>query len=242
MSERITCMIVDDEQDAIDLLVSNLNDIYPSVAIAGTYQSWKDALTALRAQQPDILFLDISMPGKNGMDMLKLLPVIECEIIFTTAFSEYALDAFQFFATGYLLKPIDDMELASAIEKAVERVRHRRIVGAPSQGQKLGIPNRKGIDYVNLHDILYLESVNKYTKVITAEAELLSPHNIGTFKKLVESDFFFPVHRSYIINVNYMVRYESEGFVIMTDKKEIPVARAVREDFLARFITVTKGK
>ncbi len=245
MTEQITCMIVDDEADAIERLTMKLGKLYQHLTITGSYQSWEEALNALRKQQPDILFLDISMPEKNGMDMLRLLPEIECEIIFTTAYADYVMESIRFFATGYLLKPIDDEEMVASIDKAIERSQHKRLAKQEPpavSNMKLGIPNRKGIDYVNINDIIYLESVNKYTRIVMTDSELLSSHYLGTFRKLVENHSFYPVHRSYIVNLGCIVRYQSEGFVVMSDKKEIPVSKNLREDFLARFVTVTKAR
>ncbi len=246
MSHKITCVIVDDEPDAAELLSFNLGRLYQDIAVEGIYFSWRDALNALRQQQPDILFLDISLPEKNGIDMLQLLPEIKCEIIFTTAYAEYALEAFQFFAIGYLLKPLTDKPLTTVVDKAIERIMEKKGLVPEADSfrshPKIGIPNRKGIDYVNVNDILYLESASGYTRIALDGSELLSSHNLGTFKKLLESSFFYLVHRSYIINLNYIVRYQSEGYVVMSDKKEIPVSKNLRDDFLAHFFTVSKAK
>ncbi len=246
MNEQITCMIVDDEPAVAGLLAMNLQRLYQDIEITGLLYTWRDALNALRKQSPDILFLDISMPEKNGMDMLRLLPDIECEVIFTTAYTEYALEAFEFQAAGYLLKPMTDVAMTTVIDKTIEKVRGKYLLKkknqAPPADQKLGIPDRRGIDYVNIHDILYLESVNRYTRIVLTDSELVSSYNLGAFKKLLENNFFYPVHRSYIVNLNCIVRYQSDGFVIMSDKKEIPVSQSLREEFLARFSTVARAK
>jgi len=246
MEEKLKCIIVDDESNAVELLASYLTDLYDNIEVAGKYYSWKDALNGLRLRQPDILLLDISLPGKSGIDMLRLLSDIDFEVIFITAHAEYALDAFRFFATGYLLKPVDEKELVAVVDKAIERILSKRKPGGshalPDHPQKLGIPNSRGIDYVNLADILYFESQNKYTKVVTLSATLLSPYNIGSFKKLIASDLFYPVHQSWLVNMIHVVRFDSNGYIVMPDKKEIPVARSVKKDFLRHFITASKLK
>ena len=121
-----TCIIVDDEQDAVDLLIARLGYLYKDIEVMGYYNNWEEALHALRIKTPDILFQDISMPEKTGMDLLKLLPDLQSEIIFTTAYSEFAFEAFKFSATGYILKPVEDSELTKAINKAVERINYKR--------------------------------------------------------------------------------------------------------------------
>src|SRR5690606_29400950 len=120
MNDAISCMIVDDEPVVASLLAMNLQRLYQDMEISGMYYTWRDALNALRKQQPDMLFLDISMPEKNGMDMLRLLPEITCEVIFTTAYTEYAFEAFGFHAAGYLLKPMTDVDMTTVIDKAIE--------------------------------------------------------------------------------------------------------------------------
>jgi len=240
MNRRINCVIVDDEQDAIDLLSFRIGQLYGNINVADTFLHWQDALAALRANQYDLLFIDISMPGKNGLDLLKLLPSIECEIIFVTAHDNYALKAFSFAATGYILKPIDDQELSAAVDRALERINHKMLAAQNQKGtsvvnEKIRIPGKQGIDYVNVRDILYLESVNKCTQIATGSSKYLCSTNLGTYKYLTEGGAFFQVHRSFIINLNCITRYEAGGVVIMQDRKEIPVARNIRHEFLRLF-------
>jgi two-component system LytT family response regulator len=177
------------------------------------------------------------MPGKSGFELLKLLPGLESEIIFVTAHDNFALSAFSFSATGYILKPIDDRELSAAIDKALERIANKAVASQirnpPAKfNDKIGVPKNHGIDYISVADILYLESVNKCTQIVTAGGKYTSSSNIGNFRYLVDDYSFFQVHRSYIVNLNCILRYESTGIVIMKDKKEIPVARNARHDFL----------
>lgn len=241
-------MIVDDEPDAVELLVSNIRDLFSHMDITGTYYNWKEAFANLKENAPDILFLDISMPGKSGIDMLKLLPEINFEIIFTTAHADYSLPAFKLFATGYLLKPINDEEFTAAVNKGIERAISRRLIKSePNQEikpqlYKLGVPNKNGIDYVDVNEILYLESINKYTRIVTTSSTLISSYNIGFFKKLIDQEIFYPVHRSYIINIQYMKRYDSIGYVVMSNAKEIPVARSIRDNFLTRFMIASRTR
>lgn len=238
MPDIFTCIIIDDEVDAIELLAHRLGHLFKNISIIGKYTTWEDGLQGLRENRSDLLFLDISMPGKNGIALLKLVPNLQCEIIFVTAHDDYALDAFTFSATGYILKPIDDEELSAAIVKALERATNRRNarqVTPISVNEKIGIPNNHGIDYINVHDIMYMESLNKCTKIVTAKGEYISSTNIGKFQSITSGHPFFQVHRSYIINLNCIARYESSLVVIMTDKKEIPVSRNVKNDFLKLF-------
>ena len=252
MLRDIKCIIIDDEPKAIDLVRQRLNILFPDIEVAGTFTEWEKGLDALKNTSIDILFLDISMPQKSGLDLLKLFPKINFQVIFITAHSNFAVDAIKFSAVGYVLKPIDDYELSFAVNKALERINANSapvIPAADPAGNnkqmsggsiKIGIPNLKGIDYINSEDILYFESVNKYTKVVTREHSLLSSYNLGEFKKLVENDHFFQVHRSYVINLLRVRRYETSGTVVMEDNMQIPVAKTIRTEFLNLFSTITR--
>lgn len=236
-----SCIIIDDEEHAIGLLSENIKGLYNNLEIKATYTNWKDGLEALRTSGADILFLDISIGGKNGMDMLKMAQPTDMEIIFVTAYSEYALEAFKYSATGYLVKPVGDSDLSLAIDKAIERIRNRRAARANAgnlsvqPGNKIAIPVGKGVNYFNIEDIIYLEAVTNYTKVVTTTTEVLSSANIGKFSYLLDSYPFFNAHRSFIINLNCVIRYEAPGVIIMANKVEIPLSRSVRDDFLNRF-------
>ncbi len=121
MKNNFSCIIVDDEPKAIELLKDCINYLFPNLDVIGSYTSWTVALPALRTTECDILFLDVSMPGKTGLDLLTLLPDLETEIIFVTAHSEHAMSAFKFAPSGYILKPIDDTQLTQAVKKSMER-------------------------------------------------------------------------------------------------------------------------
>lgn len=248
MLDRFSCIIIDDESKAIELLKERLLLLFPNVEVIGSYTEWKKGIEVLKTTPVDILFLDISMPEKTGLDFLKLFPVMNFQTIFITAHSEYALQAIKFSAVGYVLKPIDDYELSFAVNKAIERINEKQgknnipnTGGAPgSNAVKIGIPNVKGIDYFRPEDILYFESVNKYTKVVTRDYSIMSSYNLGEFKKIIDPSIFFQIHRSYIVNVLYIKRYETTGSIIMEDNTQIPISKSVRTEFLSMFSKISK--
>lgn len=245
MTKSYTCIIIDDEEHAIGLLSHCINELYSNIKIIGCYSTWKDGLEAVRTLHADLIFLDISIGGKNGMDILKLTPAIEGEIIFVTAYTEYAIEAFKYAATGYIIKPVGDEEISNSINKAIERINYKRVaklhLSTPAQtpSNKIGIPSGKGISYFSIEDILYLEAVNNYTKVITKQGEILSSYNLGKFRPMFDGLPFYLVHRSFLVNINCVTRYEASGTIIMSNKKEIPVARNSREDFLSFFNSIS---
>lgn len=247
MKNKYTCIIVDDEPKAIELLSDSINDLYDNIEIIGTHTSWKTALPAIRNNDFDLLFLDISMPQKTGFDILELVPELKSEVIFITAHSDYAIKAFNYFAAGYILKPIKDAVLTKTIDKVLERISHKKLntkqpIDAPGPRTRIAVPNNNGLDYFNTAEILFFEATNRYTKVLTANSEVLSSYSIGKFKEIIDNNTdFFQVHRSFIINLNYVKRYERNGTIIMSNGHEIPVSKNVREDFLNLFDKASKG-
>ncbi len=246
MNSSITCIIIDDEDYAIESLSDILKLLYNKINIIGTYTSWKDGLEALRTLKADILFLDISIAGKNGMDLLKLVPDIDSEVIFVTAFSEHALEAFNFLATGYIVKPIGEIELSKAVDKAIERISHKNHYitnQKPEQtlASKIGIPCSSGIDYLNINEILYFEGAAAYTNVVTLHTQILSSFPLGKYKEILERNTFYQVHRSYIVNLNHIRRYNSSGDIVMINDMKIPVSKNLREEFLHLFNMVSRG-
>jgi two-component system LytT family response regulator len=245
MSHDISCIILDDEPKAVELLRQRLEVLYPNINIKASFTEWKKGLEFLRSSTVDLVFLDVSMPEKTGIDFLKLFPTIPFQVVFITAHSDFALQAIKFSAAGYVLKPIDDYELSFAVNKALERLnttaKNVQAGNSVNSNQlKIGIPNVKGVDYLNAEDILYFESVNKYTKVVTKDYSMVSSYNLGEFKKIADLPYFYQVHRSYIVNLYHIKRYESSGTLVMQDNMEIPVSRLSRAEFQNKFSQITR--
>lgn len=244
--EIFSCLIIDDEPSAINILKHNVEAIYSNIEVKGTYTQWSKAIEAIRANDVDLLFLDINMQGKNGMDLLKMVPDLKAEVIFVTAYTEYALAALQLQAAGYLLKPVDEAQMIVTIDKTLERIRNKRLAlksieKSPFIRNKVGIPTANMIEYINIDDVIYCESVNSYTKVFTIDNTIVCSYNIGKFKTAFDSGIFFQSHRSFIVNLNHVKRYNTSGTIIMDNEAEIPLARNLRETFLNQFDRI-KGK
>lgn len=242
MHNKITCIITDDEPKMVELLADSLSEFYPEIEIVGKYHDWKSSLTGIKTMQPDILFLDISMPEKTGFDLLELIPNLNAEVIFVTAHTEFALDAFNFDVCGYMLKPINDKALVKTIDRAIARIalKKKAIVPIENKSGKIGIPDDTGIRYVNINDIIYCETYNRYTKVVTTDVEIISSYNIGKYQETLTNDFFYQIHRSFIINLNHVKRYDATGAVIMTTGIEIPISKKHKDEFLQMFNRVGK--
>jgi len=237
-----TCIITDDEPKMVELLADTISELSPEIEITGRYTDWKSALSAIKSNMPDILFMDISMPEKTGFDLLELIPNIKSEIIFVTAHTEFAVEAFNFDVCGYILKPINDKLLVKTIERAKARILARRKTGenVETKSGKIGIPDDSGIRYVDIHNIIYCETYNRYTKVVTTDSEIISSYNIGKYHETLTHDFFYQLHRSFIVNLNHVKRYDTSGMVIMNNGTEIPISKKHKEDFLQMFNRVGK--
>ncbi len=240
MVHRYSSIIVDEESYAIDLLKDALNVVNKEIEVVRCFTTWTKALEGLRSLKSDLIFLDISIQGRNSMDMLKCLPDLQSEIIFVSAYPDYALPAFQFAPSGYLLKPIDDIALANAVDKALTRIKFKRSFTQvdPQLQNKIGIPDNNAIHYVAMTDIIYLEAFNTYTRVITNKETILSSYNIGKFRDLLPDNVFLALHRSYIVNLNRIRKYDTAGLVMMENGQTIPVSRNCREQLLKLFVRV----
>ncbi len=235
MKKIINAVLVDDEPKMLELLVDSLSSLFPDIAISGQYTTWKAALHGIKEHSPDIIFMDISMPEKSGFDLLDLLPKQSSEIIFVTAHSEFAIEAFEHAAVGYLLKPINDRKLADTVNRAIKVIEQKSNVQQSNSVNKIGIPDSDSIAYYNIDDILYIETINRYTKVVTTDKEIISSYSLGMYKKSLPADIFYSVHRSFIINLNHVVKFDTNSFVIMTNQKEIPVSKAHKDELLKKF-------
>ncbi len=243
MTDILSYVAIDDERKAIALLSRLIAQYYPHLEMTGAYTLWQEGLAAIKKNDFDLLFLDISMPQKTGLNLLELAPQLDAEIVFVTAHEEHALEALNFSPSGYLLKPIDENRLISVVDKAIVRAQHKKAAQKAEtekplrQTGKICIHSNKGIDYVSVDDILYLEAKFRCTKIVTSARTYLSSSNIGKFKKLEGLYNFYAVHRSYIVNVDRIKRYES-GVLTVENGNEIPVSKSLRNDFLKMFNTV----
>lgn len=236
----IKAIIVDDEPKMGELLLDILNSLFPNIEVDNPYTNWKDAIKAVHNTQPDIIFMDISMPEKTGFDILNLLPDIDAEIIFVTAHSEFAIEAFEHAAAGYILKPINETKLVDTVNRVLKKIDKKQDVQHRGNINKIGIPDNESIVYYNISDIIYLESVNRYTQVVTTDQNITSSYSLGTYKKTLLQSNFLVVHRSFIINLEHVVRFDANNFVIMSNGKEIPVSKSSKTDFLNKLKKISK--
>jgi two-component system, LytTR family, response regulator len=241
-------IIVDDEPDGIRTLEKMLQLHCPDVKVAATCSNATIAKQQLEEIKPDIVFLDIQMPGKSGLELLTELPNKDFEVIFVTAHNEYMLQALQYSAADYLLKPVDEDRLIEAVQRAEKRMQPGRKewtetlmhnltkTGSPAE-MRLCLPTLKGFIVVKLDDIIYCEAERSYTifhldgkRTVTVSKSLIEYDN------LLQDTQFLRIHKSFLVNLHHVKEYQrgEGGTVIMSDNAEIEVSRRKKEFFLGR--------
>ncbi len=245
----IKAIIIDDEQHCIDRLMMLLSrNSGNMVELLASVQSVEEGLTAIKTYKPQLVFLDIEIGNKTGFDLLKQLPEINFEVIFTTAYDKYAVQAFKFSALDYLLKPIDTDELQAALKKLNDKVSQKDIAGKfdalfhnlkniQSASKKICVPVLSGLVFIQTDDIIRCESnVNYTTLFLKDKQKLLVAKTLKEFEEMLTEYNFYRVHNSHLLNLAYIKMYNKGkgGTVTMNDGSEIEVSTRRKDDFLKR--------
>ena len=246
MMNPVTAMLVDDEIANLKGLQRKIENLFPNIEISGAFQKPEDAIDAIQEQEPNILFLDIEMPRMNGFELLAKLNAVNFQVIFVTAYSEYALKAFKKSAIDYVLKPIDNDDLVIAINKALEVIKlkkesesNAKLVGLLEENiaknNKIIVPTQKGVSFIPQDEVLHLEGYEGYTKIhLINNTTITSSYNLGKFEKLLSSKFF-KCHKSHIINLEKVRHFENEGYVILNNEYRVPISKTNKKAFLSLF-------
>ncbi len=243
----IKCIIVDDEQKSQESLKILLEDFCKGVEVKALCQNVTEAITALATHNPDLVFLDIHLQRETGFDLLTQAEKIDFEVVFTTAYSEYAIKAFKFSAIDYLLKPIDIEELRKAVEK-VQKKHNGNITdrldqlilnlkNTTGQNYKLALPTTDGLIFVQIENIIYCEASSNYTQIFTQDGKKhLVSRTLKEYEDLLTDQNFFRIHNSYLINLNLIKKYVrgEGGYVVMANDVSLDVSKRKKEAFLAR--------
>lgn len=240
-------VIVDDSPQARKLLRLMLQEFAPDIEIVAEAENGNAGTSAIKMFQPHIVFLDIDMPEKSGIQMAEELieQNIQFHLIFTTAFNQYAINAFRLSAMDYLLKPISEQELITSIEKIkkleVLKTAHLQLRSLsqnldPLTRNVICIPTQNGYDYLDVDDIEYLEADGSYVHLFLKDKKHKTvSKNLKYFENALQSfSNFVRVHRSFIINLDFMASYSrsGRGTIIMQNGKEVDLARDRRSAFL----------
>jgi two-component system LytT family response regulator len=251
----INCVIIDDEAKNIKLLQKMLEMHCPDIKILATDTDAKNGVQLIEQLQPQLVFLDIEMPHLNGFELLKKLEPVNFEVIFVTAFSHYAVEAFEHRVTGYITKPVNTDKLIAAVNTAAKRIEAKNINKnlfslleqntQKSEPEKIPLSTSNGLVFVKLTDIMYCESSGNYTNFyLCDDKKIMVSRQLGEYEKLLPETNFIRIHDKYIINLSYIKEYikGSGGDVVLENGKELPVATRRKEEFLSRFEKWIKRK
>jgi two-component system LytT family response regulator len=243
---KYRCAILDDETDSLDVTALELAENCPNVELVARFSDPKIALEAMSELRPDILFLDIEMPGMNGLEFLEAAKGNVGQVIFVTAYDSFAIQAIKAAAADYLLKPLSGAELKSAVDRALERLRKNElrdevlelIETIKQKGQtngRVAFPTSDGFEFVNTESIIYCQGDNNYTHIHRKGLpKMLLSRTLKTIEEMLAPFGFVRVHNSYLINPDHIVRFvrNDGGYLVMNDETRVPISRSRRSDFL----------
>ena len=243
-SNPLTAILVDDELHCLETLQWQLTRYCPSVKVIGRYRSAQEALTALSKQKPDIAFVDIEMPHTNAFEMLGALAPIDFQLIFTTAYDEYAVKAFKVNAVDYLLKPIDKDELITAVQKVERNPIHKQQYQALKQflqsqhleDERITFSTQEGLEVVAIQDIIRCQSDSNYSDILLVdERKITISRTLKEVEEMLKAYSFFRVHHSHLVNLRHVRKYlrGDGGAVVMSDQSQVSVARSRKEQLLS---------
>jgi two-component system, LytTR family, response regulator len=230
-------IIIDDEMLARSIVAEYLQS-YPELQLVQECNDGFEGLKAIMQHQPDLIFLDIQMPKITGFEMLELVEQPPA-VIFTTAFDEYAIKAFETHAVDYLLKPFSKERFDKAIQKWLDQKPAAAVTAtenlleatalAPGQNQRIVVKNGAKIKIIPVQEVLYLEAADDYVKIHTADSYYLKNKTMAHFEKALDAQQFARCHRSYMVNVQHIVRidpYEKDGHIaILKSGAKVPVSK-----------------
>ena len=233
---EVKSIIIDDNYFSATILSDMLEEHHPSIKVVSIAKNGQEGIIAVNHIQPELIFLDIEMPDMNGFEMLKQLNEIHFQTIFTTAHSNYAIKAFRFNALDYLVKPIDEKELAEAIHRFKSNENMSTKPSTVQQAltnfstkvieeQKLILQTQKGIIRFTLKDILKIEGERNYSFIYLSNGNKeLSSKTLGYFENILSDKGFFRCHRSFLVNRFHVQKIVKDQFVLK-NSSSIPISR-----------------
>ena len=239
----LNAIIIDDEERARNTLSSLLLNYCPEINVVANCSNVPDGVIAINKYKPDVVFLDIEMPDYNGFELLGFFREIDFDIIFVTAYSEYAIKAFEISAVDYILKPIDIDQLKNSVEKLKQKKMYSQmqeqiqLLKESYKGddiRKIAISMSNGLTFVEISGIVFLEADGAYTMFYIKDGrKILASKKLKFYEDILSNrSFFFRTHRSYFINVNYIKKYtRSENAILMDNDTTITISRDRKQEF-----------
>jgi len=232
-NRRLRCLVVDDEQPAQWVLSNFINQTASLELVACAYDGL-EAVKVMKANEIDLLFLDINLPGMGGLEMLNILEK-QPMIIFTTAFSSYAINSFDYNVVDYLVKPISRELFDRAVKRAFDRIKPGEEVQedeAQDKARIIEVNTGGDFEYVEAGKIMYIQSYGNYVKVFTTTRMILGTSTTHKMFSTLPKSLFLRVHKSYIVNKDFIGSYNNSG--IMVDKEKLPIGISYRQSVISR--------
>jgi two-component system, LytTR family, response regulator len=245
----LNAVLIDDENNALEVLEMQLTRFCKDISVVAACKGGEKGIAAIKKFKPDVVFLDIEMPHVNGFDVIKATEGYPYEVIFTTAYDQFAIKAFKFSALDYLLKPIDIIELQTAVERVKNKKGDHNMeqkiqnlfqqLQAPQRlTDKIALPLGDALQFVLPDEIIRCESDSNYTHVFLANGKKITMAK--TLKEVEENiggSPFFRIHQSHLVNVNHISKYikGDNAYVVMKDGTQIGISRNKKESFLDTF-------
>jgi len=224
--KKIRCCVIDDEPLAAQLINSYILRT-PYLADAGTFSSAQEAIKKVLDGEIDLIFLDINMPQLNGLEFARIVPPAT-RVIFTTAYDSYAVEGFRVNALDYLLKPISYEEFSKATTRALHALSDSRATAQPVTDSII-VKSEYKLIQILIDDILYIEGLKDYVKIVTTDTTVMTLMNIKTLERALPTDRFMRVHRSFIVNKRHITVIERNRIVF--GKTYIPVSETYKQAF-----------
>lgn len=245
--QNIKAIIVDDEKPSREALSNYIRGFCPGVQIVAECNTAKSAFKAISEKQPQLVFLDIEMPKGSGFDLLRMFDTVNFKVIFITAFSVYAVQAFRFSATDFLLKPVKISELVDAVNKVKQELTLSNsfenikalldnLSGNYSFAGNLVIPDSRGFTVVKISDIILCEADGYCTRFyLTGKTKLSSSRNLKFYEELLPGNMFIRTHHSYIVNLQHVKGYSHQEEILLEDENKCPLSSANKHTFISLF-------
>jgi two-component system LytT family response regulator len=241
-------ILIDDERDALEMLEWIIKKNCPEVEIIAMCDSALEGLEKIKSLKPELVFLDIEMPQLNGFDLLERLGKYDFEVIFTTAYNQFAIKALKICALDYLLKPIDGEELKTAIQKANNRkskvsseqleMLMNYFKPEKPKTRRVALTASDHLVFVDTNDIIYCESDSNYTNFFLVKGEkVMISKTLKDVEEILEGADFFRIHASFLINMKHVSKFTrgDGGYVVMSNNQQITVSRKKKDEFFEMF-------
>jgi two-component system LytT family response regulator len=243
----VKTVILDDEERGLNVL-DHLCRLCKNIELVGKFTDPEEAIHHINQMRPQLIILDINMPKYNGFEVLKQINYQDFKTIFVTAYNEFAIKAFQYSASNYLLKPVDDDLFFSAIDDITKSIESKSMNDSLHTlmhnlqhmyhplSMKISIPNMNGYTVVDTKEILYCEADSCYTvfRFVNGD-QLLSSRTLAEYETILNPQLFVRIHRSYIINMACIKEIKKIGSVVMLNGKELEISRRKKEEVLLIF-------